>query len=218
MQHYRYNQKNQLVRAWGERITQGVHPDGMPDDPPHHYDMQFAYDALGRRIEKRDSTRHMRYYYDRLNIIALCITPVAQTVEGATDTQDTGHTDNHNDTQDTQWVYFTYDDTTDTPLSLHNQHGTFYYHRNHQGSIMALSDRAGHIVERFTYDCWGRVLSHTTQQDTDNPYAFTGREYDLPDLYYYRARYYDPTLARFLSPDPIELLSRSGQCLYLHRR
>jgi RHS repeat-associated protein len=39
--------------------------------------------------------------------------------------------------------------------------------------------------------------------------AFTGREWD-PEigLYYYRARYYDPGVARFLSPDPLPELSR----------
>jgi len=34
-------------------------------------------------------------------------------------------------------------------------------------------------------------------------YAYTGRELDTEDLYYYRARYYDPTTQRFLSQDPI---------------
>ena len=43
--------------------------------------------------------------------------------------------------------------------------------------------------------------------ETNNPYAYTGREYDAPDLYYYRARYYDPTLERFISEDPIGFAS-----------
>ncbi|WP_428740025.1 RHS repeat-associated core domain-containing protein, partial [Sulfurimonas sp.] len=33
------------------------------------------------------------------------------------------------------------------------------------------------------------------------------REFESDDLYYYRARYYDPTIQRFLSKDPIEFLS-----------
>lgn len=34
---------------------------------------------------------------------------------------------------------------------------------------------------------------------------YTGRENDLSGLYYYRARYYDPVLKRFVSEDPIAL-------------
>ncbi len=34
-------------------------------------------------------------------------------------------------------------------------------------------------------------------------FAFTGREWDPEtNLYYYRARYYDPKIGRFLSEDP----------------
>jgi hypothetical protein len=39
-----------------------------------------------------------------------------------------------------------------------------------------------------------------------NPYGFAGREYDAEsDFYYMRARYYDPSVGRFLSPDPLDL-------------
>ncbi|HPC96152.1 MAG TPA: RHS repeat-associated core domain-containing protein [Sedimentisphaerales bacterium] len=37
-----------------------------------------------------------------------------------------------------------------------------------------------------------------------NRFLFTGREFDAETgLYYYRARYYNPTLGRFLQTDPI---------------
>ena len=36
-----------------------------------------------------------------------------------------------------------------------------------------------------------------------NPFQYTGRENDGTGLYYYRARYYSPTLQRFISEDPI---------------
>ena len=37
-----------------------------------------------------------------------------------------------------------------------------------------------------------------------NPYMFTGRRFDIEiGLYYYRARYYDPFIGRFLQTDPI---------------
>jgi RHS repeat-associated protein len=37
-----------------------------------------------------------------------------------------------------------------------------------------------------------------------NPYLFTGRQFDYEtDLYYYRARYYNPDIGRFLQTDPV---------------
>ena len=73
-----------------------------------------------------------------------------------------------------------------------NKNKTFYYHRDHQGSIIALTNQAGEVVESFTYD---------------NHYGYTGRVVDTPELYYYRARYYEPTLQRFISEDPIGFAS-----------
>ena len=38
----------------------------------------------------------------------------------------------------------------------------------------------------------------------ENPYTYTGREWDAVEgLYFYRARFYDPAAGRFLSFDPI---------------
>jgi len=88
------------------------------------------------------------------------------------------------------------------------RHYTYYYHRDHQGSIIALSDAEGEIVERLTYDgSYGIITEHTKSVETFNPYGYTGREVDAHDLYYYRARYYDPNIGRFLSEDPLEFLS-----------
>ncbi len=41
------------------------------------------------------------------------------------------------------------------------------------------------------------------KDQTLNPYSYTARENDTNELYYYRARYYDPSLKTFISQDPI---------------
>jgi len=98
--------------------------------------------------------------------------------------------------------------------------GSYYYHHDRQGSIVALSDSSGNIVENYQYNAFGKCLVHTDPNDdglwmtaddvTDsvsakgNPYTFTGRRYDPETtLYYYRARMYDPGDGRFLQTDPI---------------
>ncbi|MCL4244488.1 MAG: RHS repeat-associated core domain-containing protein, partial [Candidatus Dadabacteria bacterium] len=52
---------------------------------------------------------------------------------------------------------------------------------------------------------FGNIASQTGT--AFNPYySYTGREYDAESgLYYYRARYYDPSIGRFLQEDPIGL-------------
>ena len=101
-------------------------------------------------------------------------------------------------------LVLTHDESIDTPLSIANQNGTFYYHRDHQGSIVALTDSSGQVVESFTYDNhYGTIINHTKITETNNPYAYTGRELDTSELYYYRAWYYDATMQRFISGDPI---------------
>ncbi|XOB63793.1 RHS repeat-associated core domain-containing protein [Campylobacterota bacterium DY0563] len=64
------------------------------------------------------------------------------------------------------------------------------------------------MIESIIYDeSYGTIVEHKKTVETYNPYCYTGREFDSHDLYYYRARYYDPTSQRFLSPDPIEFMS-----------
>jgi len=72
-------------------------------------------------------------------------------------------------------------------------------------STIGLADAGGGLAQTFAYEPFGRA---STDGDPDRVrYQFTGRERDTDWLYYYRARYYAPRLARFLQPDP---LGRAG--------
>ena len=74
-----------------------------------------------------------------------------------------------------------------------------YYHANHQGSVVAMSDTVGALAEQFTYDAYGQSATLI-----GNPFRYTGRYLDAETgLYYYRARYYSPALGRFLQTDPV---------------
>ena len=68
---------------------------------------------------------------------------------------------------------------------------------------MCSSDLDGVVVDQRTFDSFGRVLSETNPSVSFR-YGYTGRERDLESgLDYYRARYYDSNVGRFISVDPM---------------
>ena len=72
-------------------------------------------------------------------------------------------------------------------------------------STIGIVDNAGTLVQTLAYEPFGRA--ETSGPPDRVRYQFTGRERDTDWLYYYRARYYHPGLARFLQPDA---LGRAG--------
>jgi RHS repeat-associated protein len=52
-----------------------------------------------------------------------------------------------------------------------------------------------------------------------NPFQYTAREFDSEaNLYFYRARYYDPPAGRFLGEDPIQFASGIDFYAYVSNR
>ena len=77
---------------------------------------------------------------------------------------------------------------------------TSYFHGDHLGSTSVLTDGTGTAEEHNSYRPYGAVHTHTGTSDV--AYKYTGQERDASTgLYFYNARYYDPVLGRFLSPD-----------------
>jgi RHS repeat-associated protein len=74
------------------------------------------------------------------------------------------------------------------------------------GSTVAVTDNAGAVQTEYTYEAFGKTIA--TGASNNNSYQFTSRENDGTDLYYYRARYYSPTLTRFMSEDPLGIVPR----------
>ncbi len=88
-----------------------------------------------------------------------------------------------------------------------------FYLKNVQGDIIGITDAAGNIEARYTYDTWGKLVSITDENDIDrtadtdfigyiNPIRYRGYYYDSETgVYYLDARYYDPEVRRFLNAD-----------------
>ncbi len=81
------------------------------------------------------------------------------------------------------------------------------------GSTLALTDSTGTAQTSYTYEPFGNTTASGAA--TTNSFTYTGRELDAGNLYYYRARYYNPQLQRFISEDPIEFSSGDAN-LYVY--
>ncbi|HFQ4949932.1 TPA: FG-GAP-like repeat-containing protein [Vibrio vulnificus] len=87
--------------------------------------------------------------------------------------------------------------------------GIKYLHKDHLGSVIAISNELGDIEQRFSYDAWGKRRGTHWQPQLEQTSSivgrlgFTGHEMlDDVGLIHMNGRVYDPTLARFLSADP----------------
>ena len=102
--------------------------------------------------------------------------------------------------------------------------GTVYiFRKNVFGDVTHIYDTNGVLHAHYVYDAWG---NHTVVNDTEteigtiNPIRYRGYYYDTEtNLYYLRARYYDPETGRFVSQDNISYLAPehfSGLNLYAY--
>jgi RHS repeat-associated protein len=86
---------------------------------------------------------------------------------------------------------------------------TRYFHKDHLGSIAIITNEVGAVVERLSYDAWGKRRFANGQDDpagsinSQTTRGFTGHE-QLADvgLVHMNGRVYDPLIGRFGSADP----------------
>jgi RHS repeat-associated protein len=89
----------------------------------------------------------------------------------------------------------------DEALSVVDASGSYYLHADRLGTVEAVSNSSGQVVSTIGFDSFGEATGALA-----SAFGFTGREFDSETgLYFYRARYYSPSLGRFTSKDPIGL-------------
>jgi RHS repeat-associated protein len=86
---------------------------------------------------------------------------------------------------------------------------TRYFHTDHLGSISVITDENGNVLERLSYDAWGKRRFPNGSDDptgsitSQSTRGFTGEEeLQVSGLVHLNGRVYDPLLARFTSADP----------------
>jgi RHS repeat-associated protein len=87
-----------------------------------------------------------------------------------------------------------------------------YVHQDHLSGTSLMTDINGDpVCTIMKYFPFGYCRNSTGDLGTDK--LFTGQRLDATGLYYYGARYYDPTIGRFISPDTFMLSPTNPQGL-----
>ncbi|MCU7829556.1 MAG: RHS domain-containing protein [Candidatus Thiodiazotropha sp. (ex Myrtea sp. 'scaly one' KF741663)] len=78
-----------------------------------------------------------------------------------------------------------------------------YYHTDVLGSPIAATDEHGNDLWNERYQPYGERIDKDPESD-ENKIWYTGKPVDeSTGLSYFGARYYDPVIGRFISPDPV---------------
>jgi len=180
-------------------------------DPENWENIIYKYDTGGRRTEKRVDGYSTRYLYDGGDVIA------------------------EYDGNGNLLRKYIHGPRVDEPICMlenpasdgidvADSNAVYYYHYDALGSVVALSDSNGDSCQTYEYSVYGQVAA-SDPNFTANPYMFTGRRFNIEirrpgagraGLYYYRARYYNPYIGRFLQTDPVGY--GAGMNLYAYCR
>jgi RHS repeat-associated protein len=139
--------------------------------------VRYRYDALGRRIQRYfvGGKENTKFIYDGLDVVA----------------------------DDNSGVSTKYQNGLgiDNKLKMITNGTAKYFLADHLGSTTALTDSSGNVSSSANYDSFGN-----TTRNLSTRYQFTGREFDnFTGFTFYRTRWYDGRIGRFVSEDPIGL-------------
>ncbi len=149
---------------------------------------EYKYDALGRRIVKQGPKTITRLVWNGDVIV---------------------HQVENKKVLHSSWVF---DPHSFAPLCKVQNELLYPVICDHLGTPRELLDVEGKIVWSVSYKAWGEI-EEVKVGEVDCPIRFQGQWVDEESgLYYNRFRYYEPTIGRFLSEDPIRLLT--GKNLY----
>ena len=89
-------------------------------------------------------------------------------------------------------------------MTIKNCEYTYFYIHDHLGSTSMVLDADGNISQSVTYIPYGEIFVEERNGTQNTPYLFNSKELDEETgLYYYGARYLNPTNGMWLSVDPL---------------
>ena len=150
----------------------------------------YKYDALGRRIQKTVAGTSTNYFY-----------------AGANEIED-------RDSSGNVLASYVFGDGADDIIATKINNNDYYFYRNAIGSVTAVGNSSGSLVERYEYDPFGKVSLYDgnynllVSSQIGNTRFFTGRTFDNEiGKYYNRAREYDGSTGRFEQRDPYRFIT-----------
>jgi RHS repeat-associated protein len=147
----------------------------------------FGYDAIARRASKTLSGTTTGSLFDGGNVVQELVsgTPSVNLLTGT---------------------------QLDETFTRTDSNGTAGLLADALGSTVAVTDPTARVQTEYTFEPFGRAT--TSGVADSNAAEFTGRENDSTGLYSYRARYYEPSAARFVSEDILDFAA--GPNLYAY--
>ena len=185
-------------------------------DTPDAEKLTFEYNADGIRTKKEyaDIAGEVPVYTDVYTVDGSKILSEQRTDE------ETGNV--------IRTIYYVYD-ANGSVVGMKYNGVQYWYQKNMQGDVVRILNEGGAEVAIYTYDAWGKILQITDKDGNDvsgspnhianiNPFRYRGYYYDVETGWYYlNARYYDPNVGRFLSPDAILITDRDVQGYNLYQ-
>jgi RHS repeat-associated protein len=187
-----FNEKYQYDQR-GNRLTLTSSQLPSPSDANIQYDernriikvakdgkeVSYKYNGDGLLYERTENGITTRYYFDGDNLIA----------EGTVQAGTTA-------VKKAEYLY-----GNKLVSKISNVGKKSYYTFNGHGDVKELRDDSGALLNQYSYDIWGNPIS-VTEQEKDNHFMYSGEFWDTTtSLQYLRARWYDPSLGRFISED-----------------
>lgn len=109
-----------------------------------------------------------------------------------------------------------------SPVMNEKNGNKFYYHPNEMGSVEAISNNNGRLMESYRYDVYGQLSRYDSLNNplasslTGNRFGFTGQEYDsASNSYRFFYRNYSPETGVFNQRDLIEYGDGMGMYQYV---
>lgn len=226
---YAYNAANQLTNLKVNVVSRGK--------VTVIKDINYAYDPNGNLIQQNDGQGITNYAYDYENRLTSVLDPDVNAsyaydaegkrilqVEGGVTTKflyDGMNAILERDSFNQRIAYYTrglsysggIGGIIKGRLSSQGNVPEQYYLYDGLGSVTGLMDSAGQTIQAYDYDAFGNILRQSGT--IANSYQFqTKQSSPLTGLVYFGARYYNPLIGRWLTPDPAGMID--GPNLYLY--